>query len=103
MRKVLIQNAAHTMLLDASRYQTFVIRCATSIVTMQVMNVSPGMLYCFVMQQDANGNHTVNWDANMQNAMSVDPEPNSTTVQTFIGTKGDILTTNVPGTWTQKG
>lgn len=101
MRRTLFQNAAQTMLLDCSRHETFVITMGTSVHTLLLENISPGMLYVFVLRQDHRGSHKMNWGGIATNGVPLDPTPNSTTVQTFIGDNPGILEANTAGAWSE--
>lgn len=89
------------MLLDGSQAQTFVILFGTSVDALMLKKISPGMLYVFVLKQDQRGSHTMNWGASALNAVPLDPRPNSTTVQSFIGMMDGTLQSNIPGTWSE--
>lgn len=97
-RKLIRLPAEQTMLLDCSRYQTFVIDFATSVQTLRTQNVSPGQLYVFVLVQGTSGKHKLNWGDRLRNAIPLDPSPDAITVQTFIGMTGGILQAVPPGT-----
>jgi hypothetical protein len=99
-RRTLSQSAAQTMLIDASAQETFVLLFRTSVQSLRIEKVSPGQLYVFVLQQDSKGNHRLNWGAGALNGMSLNPTPNSVTVQCFVGTPEGILRSITPGTWT---
>ena len=43
-----------------------------------------GNLYTIIVIQDANGEHTFHWPANVYNATPVNPDPDGMTVQTFV-------------------
>jgi hypothetical protein len=70
----------------------------SSITSPRVTNISPGQLYTFVFTQDATGGHRMVWPANCINANPINPTPNATTVQNFIGNLGGLLYSNVPST-----
>lgn len=100
MRNVLNATAAQTMLLDCSKYQTFVIRLITGIQNLWLTNIVPGQLYAFVLTQDSTGNHSVNWGG-MARFQPVSMAPNSTTVALFVGTPGYLQWVG-PATWTEE-
>lgn len=77
------------------------IHMRSDITSPRVLNISPGQLYTFVFTQDGIGDHTMNWPPNCINAAPIDPEPNSITVQNFIGNTGGILYTNIAPTGVQ--
>jgi len=95
--------AAQAMILDASQGETFDISFRTSITSIAIKNLIAGQLYCFILRQDATGKHALNWGNNFLNAMMLDPNPNSVTVQCFIGVPGQVLMAITPGTWTEEG
>jgi hypothetical protein len=97
MRRIIKLEAAQTLIVDASTGETFLIQLTTSIRTLLIKNASPGQLYVFVLKQNAAGGHTVQWGSEVLNAAQPDITPNSTTVQSCIGTTGGILQANVPG------
>lgn len=72
------------------------IHMRTSITGARVANISPGQLYTFVFTQDASGGHTMTWPANCRNANQINLEPDSITVQNFIGNTSGILVANIP-------
>ena len=99
MRRTLFQPAAQTMLLDCSLHETFVIDMRSSVRTLMLKKASPGMLYVFVLRQDAKGGHAMNWGDGATNGVPLDPRPHSHTVQTFIGNSDGTLEAIVAGTW----
>jgi hypothetical protein len=66
--------------------------------TARVRNIAPGVLYTFIFIQDAEGGFTFDWPPQCTNGTAIDPAPNSTTVQNFIGYTGGLLKANIPGT-----
>jgi hypothetical protein len=88
------------MLIDASAQETFVLLFRTSVQSLRIEKVSPGQLYVFVLQQDSKGNHRLNWGTGALNGMSLNPAPNSVTVQCFVGGTDDEMKAITPGTWT---
>lgn len=96
MRRPIQIDAAQSVLIDALDGETFLIKLTTSIKQLRVKNVSPGQLYVFVFTQDRVGNHTVTWGSEVRNAPTVDADPQTTTVQTFIGMTGGTLEANTP-------
>jgi len=97
MRRTLQIDAAQSVLIDALQGETFVIRMGTSIQRLQIKNVSPGQLYIFQLIQNQVGGHTIAWGAQISNGTAADPNPYSTTTQSFIGSTGGILRANLPG------
>lgn len=49
-----------------------------------LINTAGGVLYTFTLIQDATGNRTFAWPANVKNASVINPAANSISVQTFI-------------------
>lgn len=68
----------------------------------QARFIIPGILYTFVIHQDEFGHHNFTWPSSFQNATPIDTNPLSVTVQTFIGTSGNVLQPIVAGTWTER-
>jgi hypothetical protein len=83
---------------DGLKAVCWFISMTSSITAPRMVNLAPGQLYTFVFKQDAAGGHTINWPYNCLDAASIDPAPNSTTVQNFIGNTGGILSANLPPT-----
>lgn len=61
-----------------------------------VRNVIPGMLYVFIFVQDGAGGRVFNWPFNCLNAPRINSNPNSITVQCFIGLPNNLLIANIP-------
>ena len=89
------------MLLDFSRYETFILDFRGSVKDMRFKNVRPGQLYVFVLVQDDTGGHTITWGASALNGARMDEEPDAITVQAFIATKDNTLQSITPATWTE--
>lgn len=53
-------------------------------------NLVDGNLYTIIIIQDANGQHTVNWPANIYNTTLINPQPNGMTVQTFVAVSNEL-------------
>lgn len=64
----------------------------------QFTNLVDGNLYTVILYQDDVGSHQFLWPDNVFNGITIDPEPNSTTVQTFVATSGNLYAI-APGTW----
>lgn len=96
MRRTVQIDAAQTVLLDALQGETFLVNLITSIKNFQIKNASPGQLYVFIFTQNQAGGHTVAWGSQMLNASTVNPQPHSVTVQSFIGDTGGTLRSNIP-------
>lgn len=97
MRRLLFQPAAQSMMIDALLGETFLISMGTSIEKISVKNVTPGMLYVFILKQNNAGSHSIQWGDKIRNAVSADPRPFAVTVQCFIADTGGILESNIPG------
>lgn len=67
--------------------------CAPSFI-----NLVDGNLYTVILYQDSVGDNQFLWPSNVFNAVPVDPDPNSTTVQTFVAIDGDLYPIG-PGTY----
>jgi hypothetical protein len=91
--------AAQSVIIDGIQGETFLIRMATSIRKLQVVNAAPGQLYVLILTQNNKGGHTVTWGAQALNATQPDPRPHSSTTLTFIAQPGNILQANVVGSW----
>jgi hypothetical protein len=84
------------ILFDGLAAVCWFIHMRSNVTSARVTNIAPGELYTFVITQDATGGHVMNWPSNCINAAQIDPTPNSTTVQNFIGNTGAILFANIP-------
>ena len=87
------------MVFDGNRAVCFIVGLHSDVKTARVKNIAPGALYTFIFHQDAAGQNTFAWPSQCLNAPLVDPAPNSTTIQNFIGTTGGMLMADLPGTW----
>jgi len=85
--------------IDAYDGNVFRIVLNASIVDVRMRNVSPGLLYTFIIRQTATS-HTFQWPATVRGGMTICRRPHSTSVQTFIGRPGGDLLAIMPGTWT---
>ena len=84
---------------DGNKALCFIVSLHSSVTGARVKNIAPGARYTFIFHQDAAGQNTFAWPSQCVNGMLVDPAPNSTTVQNFIGTTGGNLLADIPGTW----
>ena len=62
------------------------------------INLVDGNLYTVILYQDNIGSHQFLWPDIVFNGITVDPEPNSTTVQTLVAVNGQLFAV-APGTW----
>jgi hypothetical protein len=99
MRPPVTIDAAQTTTINAIESEMFIINLLTSISTLRIKNVTPGLLYVFVLKQNSAGGNTVNWGSGVLNATAPNPRPHSTTVQTLVGNSDGTLWANLPGTW----
>jgi hypothetical protein len=83
---------------DALHFATWLVIMRSSVTAPNIRNVIPGVLYVFVMQQDAAGGHTFVWPSNCLNGIPINPTANTTTVQCFIGLQNNLLNANIPAT-----
>lgn len=97
-RPFLNLDSSGPLLFDCLQAVCWFVNMHSSITAPRVVHISPGELYTFVFTQDALGGHGMNWPVNCLNAAPIDPKPNSTTVQNFIGDTGGILYANIPPT-----
>jgi hypothetical protein len=87
------------MVFDGSTYTAFKLTLPGNISTVTIENMIPGNLYTFIIVQDATGNHLFPWPANVHNAPTVDPQANSTTIQTFVADENGELWAIGPSTY----
>ena len=83
------------ILFDGLQAVSWFVHMQSDINSPRMVNISPGEIYVFIFTQDGVGGHRVNWLINCINAASIDPTPNSTTIQTFIGNTVSLLYANV--------
>jgi hypothetical protein len=86
------------ILFDGLKAVCWYIAMNSDITASRVTNIAPGQLYSFVFIQNAAGNHRMTWPLNCINAAAINPKPNSTTVQHFVGLTGGTLYANIPPT-----
>jgi hypothetical protein len=89
------------LLFDGLQAVCWFVHMKSDITSPRVINISPGQLYTFVFGQDGTGGHKMIWPFNCRNAAPIDPTPNSTTVQNFIGNTGGLLEANISPAWAQ--
>jgi len=87
------------MVFDARKAETFVIALRMNVNSLRVINTVAGMIYVFVVKQQASGGKTLAWGSSLRNATGIDPRPLAVTTQSFIADTGGILKANLPGTW----
>lgn len=100
-RPYLFLESSGPLVFDGLKAVCWFVLMKSNISTPRVTNISPGQLYTFVFTQDATGGHFINWPVNCNNASQIDPAPNSTTVQNFIGNAGGNLDVNISAAWSK--
>ena len=103
MRMVALFDSTLPSVFDGNKGQCFIMNLRSSNSGARLRNIASGVLYTFVFHQDQNGGHLFEWPTACCNATVVDPTPNATTVQNFIGGDGGLLYANLPGTRSQGG
>jgi hypothetical protein len=83
------------------QYLSWAITLTGDVTSSSLSGIAMGNLYTFVIQQDSTGNRIFTWPLGVQNAMAVDPAPNSISIQTFIALASGIgpLLPIGPGTY----
>jgi hypothetical protein len=95
-----IFDSALPILFNANTTLCFIVNLHSSVTEASIRNIIPGGLYTFIFHQDATGQHTFTWPSQCVNAIPVNPSPDSTTIQNFIGQEGGgSMAANLPGTW----
>jgi hypothetical protein len=97
--QLLLVAAENGMIFPGDTYTAFKTTLSGDVDFFTVEDMIPGNLYTFIIVQDATGNWLFVWPANVHNAVPVDPEPNSTTIQTFVADETGQLWAIGPGTW----
>jgi len=87
------------LLVNAYDGNVFRIVLSVSVNDVRMRNVSPGLLYTFIIRQTGSPN-TFQWPATVRGGMMICRRPHSTSVQTFIGRTGGDLLAITAGTWT---
>lgn len=99
-RPFLNLDSSGPLLFDGLKAVCWFVHMGSDITAPRVTNIAPGELYTFVFVQDAIGGRIINWPANCINAAPIDPAPNATTIQNFIGNTGGTMFANIPPTGT---
>lgn len=97
MRQIARFDSTIPLVFDCSKAQFFIVLLRSSVTHARVKNITPGVLYTFEFIQQ--GGNSFAWPSACRNATTVDPTPNSTTVQNFIGNTNGYMDANVAGTW----
>ena len=87
------------MVFDGTTYIGFKTTLTGNVTSSVAQNMKPGNLYTFIIVQDGVGGHSFAWPANLHNATSIDPLPNTTTIQTFVADENGALWPVGPGTY----
>jgi hypothetical protein len=82
-------DSAIPLVFDCSAALCFIVIMRNTVSQSRIKNVAPGARYTFVFRQK--GNYAFTWPDVCHNASPVCEEPNSTTVQTFVGNTGGYL------------
>jgi hypothetical protein len=99
MRRTLELESANVMTFDGLYAECWIIDMYSNVTTVNLKNMTPGVLYSFLIRQDEIGGNSFAWPTRCHNAMQVDTTPNSVTVQNFIGGIDRQLYANMTGTW----
>jgi hypothetical protein len=86
-------------LFDALHVMTWRVDMQTNVTGARVRNVIPGVLYVFIIVQDAVGGKNFTWPFNCLNGMPVNKKPNGRTVQCFIGLPNNLMDANTPAAY----
>jgi hypothetical protein len=95
-------NTRRPLVFDGTKAVCFIMTLMNNVPAGRTKNIAPGVLYTFIIHQNAAKSYTFAWPITCLNAIPVDQTPDSTTVQNFIGLTGGTLQADPPGTWTQK-
>jgi hypothetical protein len=76
---------------DGSQYTAFQMLLTASGAQAEFVNMVPGNLYTFILDQDGTGGRTFEWPANAYNGTFIMPTPNSRTIQTFVADESSNL------------
>lgn len=96
---LLIVNAADDMVFPGDAFTTFKTTLSGDVTQPSIEGMVAGNLYTFIIVQDGAGGYEFLWPADVHNAMMIDPDPNSTTIQTFVADENGDLWAIGPGTW----
>jgi len=94
-----ILGASQSMQFNGDVYTAFKTTLTGDVTDPQIDKMIAGNLYTFIIEQDGAGNHLFVWPSGVKNAARVDPDPNSTTVQTFVADEFGNLLAIEPATY----
>jgi hypothetical protein len=88
-----------SMLFDCNVAVCWQIEMVSHVDTPRIRNIIPGVLYTFIIHQDAKGGYKFTWPVQCENGTAVNPAPNSYTVQNFVGMYGGTMRADIPATY----
>ena len=91
--------ATDTMVFDGSTFPSFKTTLPGVPTHATIQNMRPGNLYTFIIVQDAVGGWGFPWPPGVHNGVMVDPQPNSSTIQTFVADENGDLWAIGPATY----
>lgn len=92
-------NSGGGILFDGLQAVCWYVNMTSDVTASRVTNIAPGQLYTFVFTQNATGKNRMLWPANCINGAPINPAPNSTSVQHFVGLTGGLLYANIAPAW----
>ena len=87
------------LVFDGNAGTTFELWLSASVTATSLKNLSPGILYTFIIRQVGTGKHRFTWPANCYGGMTIDPKAGSVSTQTFVCKPGAGLFAIMPGGW----
>jgi flagellar hook assembly protein FlgD len=88
-----------TPICDGAVGNYFEILLSAAMTVPSIVNMTPGVLYTFNIQQDSTGGRNFAWPGNVSNGNQVKLDPDSVTVQTFIASRTANLLAITPNQW----
>lgn len=96
-RQVQYFDSAIPLVFDCAQAQFFIVMLRTTVTRARVKNIVPGVLYSFMFLQK--GGYSFTWPDACRNGGAIDPKPESTTIEHFLGNSNGYMDANVGGTW----
>lgn len=102
-RRILHLGSEPPVVFDGRFAEVWIVGMRSNVSQSVIVNLTPGVVYSFLFQQNGVGGFTFAWPAaGVANGMTLNPRPNSLSMQNFIATQPDQMFANMPGTWTQE-
>jgi len=94
-------DSSFPIVLDGFAAVVWVVFLHNSVRQATVKNITPGVLYTVVIQQDEAGGRNFSWPSGCVNPPPINTAPFGMTTANFIGTTIGEMTVNAPASWVQ--